>query len=99
MASRLVRAVHAVEDSLAFLSIFLLAVDPPRRGSSPARSSTPGIPDSAIYVEHLVLVATFIAAAITSREKKHLALATVLFLPGPVKSFAERLDGGVAVGA
>jgi tripartite ATP-independent transporter DctM subunit len=47
-----------------------------------------GIPDSGVYVQHLVLAATFIAGAITSREKKHLSLATGMFLPEPFRSVA-----------
>jgi tripartite ATP-independent transporter DctM subunit len=90
MASKFVRALRAVENSLAFLSIFLLAMI--LLCEAVARKVFhSGIPDSGIYVEHLVLVATFIAAAITSREKKHLALATDLFLPGPMKSFSDIL--------
>ena len=45
-----------------------------------------GIRDSGIYIEHLVLAATFLAGAVTSREKKHLALATGMYLPERVKA-------------
>ena len=68
MASKFVRALRAVENSLAFLSIFLRAMI--LLCEAVARKVFhSGIPDSGIYVEHLVLVATFIAAAITSRER------------------------------
>lgn len=40
-----------------------------------------GIRNSTVYIQHLVLVATFLAGAITSRQKKHLTLAARL----PVK--------------
>jgi len=40
-----------------------------------------GIPNSTLYVQQLTLIATFLAGAITSREKKHLTLAARL----PVK--------------
>ena len=90
MANRLVRAVHAVEDSLAFFSIFLLAAVLLFEAVARKVFHT-GIRDSGAYVEHLVLVATFIAGAVTSREKKHLALATGLFLPGSLKAFAGTL--------
>jgi tripartite ATP-independent transporter DctM subunit len=86
VANRLVRAVHVVEDSLAFFSIFCLALVLLFAAVARKVFHT-GIADSTVYVQHLVLIATFIAGAITSREKKHLALATDLFLPGPVKSF------------
>lgn len=90
MANRLVRAVHAVEDSLAFFSLFLLAAVLLLEVVARKVLNT-GIRDSGVYVEHLVLAATFIAGAVTSREKKHLALATGLFLPGSLKAFAETL--------
>ena len=90
MANRLVRAVHAVEDSLAFFSLFLLAAVLLLEAVTRKVLNT-GIRDSGVYVEHLVLAATFIAGAVTSREKKHLALATGLFLPGSLKAFAETL--------
>ena len=88
MANRLIRAVHVVEDSLAFISILFLALVLIVTAVARKVFHT-GIADSTIMVEHLVLVATFIAGAITSREKKHLALATDLFLPGPLRSFGE----------
>jgi C4-dicarboxylate transporter DctM subunit len=90
VANRFVRAFHGLEDSLAFLSIFLLAAILLLEAVARKIFNT-GIRDSGIYVEHLVLVATFIAGAITSREKKHLALAADMFLPGPMKSFADIL--------
>ena len=90
MANRLVRAVRAVEDSLAFFSIFLLAAVLLFEAVARKAFNT-GIRDSGVYVEHLVLVATFIAGAVTSREKKHLALATGLFLPRSLKAFAGTL--------
>ncbi len=37
-----------------------------------------GIRNSTAYIQHLVLVATFLAGAITSRQKKHLTLAARL---------------------
>jgi len=81
------RLVRAVEDSLAFFSIFLLAAVLLFEAVARKAFNT-GIRDSGVYVEHLVLVATFIAGAVTSREKKHLALATGLFLPRSLKAFA-----------
>jgi tripartite ATP-independent transporter DctM subunit len=84
------RALRRVEDSLAFLSIFLLAVFLLAEVLARKVFNT-GFRDSTIYVEHLVLIATFIAAAVTSREKQHLALATGLFLPKPLKAIAKPL--------
>jgi len=84
------RLVRAVEDSLAFFSIFLLAavllVEVVAR-----KVFNTGVRGSGAYVEHLVLAATFIAGAVTAREKKHLALATGMFLPAGLKAFAGTL--------
>lgn len=97
MASRAVRAVHAVEDSLAFLTIaglaLLLLVELAAR-----KVFHTGVRHSGAYVEHLVLAATFVAGAITARERKHLALATGLFLPAWLKGFAAVLTAVLASG-
>jgi len=87
VASRVVRAVHAVEQSLAFFSVLCLALILLFEAVARKVFHT-GIPDSSSYVQHLVLAATFIAAAITSREGKHLALATAMSLREPLKSVA-----------
>ena len=100
MANRLrpvVRAVRAVENSLAFLTIFLLALL--LLGELAARKIfNTGIRYSSVYVEHLILAATFVAGAITAREKKHLALATGLFLPKSLKRPAEIVSAVLASG-
>ena len=97
MASRLARAVRAAEDSLASLTIVLLAavllVEVVAR-----KVFDTGVRHSGVYVEHLVLAATFVAGAVTSREKRHLALATGLFLPKGLKGPAETLSAALAAG-
>ena len=97
MASRLARAVRAAEDSLASLTIVLLAavllVEVVAR-----KVFDTGVRHSGVYVEHLVLAATFAAGAVTSREKRHLALATGLFLPKGLKGPAETLSAALAAG-
>jgi C4-dicarboxylate transporter DctM subunit len=95
MASRFARAAHIFEDSLAFLALFALA------GLLLAnvvaqRVFHTGIKDTGVYIEHLVLAATFIAASVTSREKKHLALATGMFLPPSLKGTAEIVSATLA---
>jgi tripartite ATP-independent transporter DctM subunit len=97
VASRLVRAAHAFEDSLAFLTIALLAVFLLVEIAARKIFNT-GVRDSSVYVEHLVLAATFLAGAITAREKKHLALATGMFLPEAVKTLAAALTAVLASG-
>jgi len=89
MANRLIRAA---EDSLAVLAVFALAVMLIAEAAARKIFNT-GIKDSGVTIEHLVLVAAFVAAAITSREKKHLALATGMFLPARVRVLA---DAGTA---
>jgi C4-dicarboxylate transporter DctM subunit len=97
VANRLVRAAHTVEDSLAFFSIFLLAAVLLVEAVARKVFNT-GVPDSGVYVEHLVLAATFVAGAVTAREKKHLALATGMFLPKGMKAFAATLTAVLAAG-
>ena len=97
MAGRFVRAAHAVEDSLSFLTIALLAVFLLVEVVARKIFNT-GVRDSSVYVEHLVLAATFVAGTVTSREKKHLALATGLFLSGSLKAFAATLTAVLAAG-
>jgi C4-dicarboxylate transporter DctM subunit len=87
VANRVVRAVHAVEQTLAFFSVLCLALILLFEAVARKVFHT-GVPDSSSYVQHLVLAATFIAAAITSREGKHLALATAMSLREPLKSVA-----------
>ena len=87
MANRLVRAVHSLEESLAFLCVLFLALVLIFEAAARKIFHT-GLPDSGLYVQHLVLAATFIAGAITSREKKHLSLAAGMALPEPFRSAA-----------
>jgi C4-dicarboxylate transporter, DctM subunit len=95
VASRLGRAVHAFEDSLAFLSIGLMALI--LAGEVVARKFfRTGIPDSSATVQHLVLVGTFVAAAITSREKRHLSLASGWSIREPVQSVVGVLSAGLS---
>jgi len=97
MAGRLVRRAHAVEDTIAVIAIFALAAMLLAEAFARKIFST-GVPDSGTYVEHLVLAAAFIAGAITSREKRHLALATGLFLPERLKAPAEAVTFALASG-
>ncbi len=97
MANRLVRGAHTVEDTLAFLAIFGLAVMLLADAVAQKVFKT-GIKESQVYIEQLVLAATFIAAAVTAREKKHLALATGLFLPARLKGLATTVSAALASG-
>ncbi len=82
--ARLLHLGRRVEDFLAYLSIFLLALLPLLEiiARKFFRSS---VPNSSVYIQHLVLVGTFLAAGITSREKKHLSLALEVPFKKPLK--------------
>jgi C4-dicarboxylate transporter DctM subunit len=97
MASRLRRRLYAVEDGLAVAAIFALAAILLAEAIARKVFNT-GIRDSGVYVEHLVLAATFIAGAVTSREKKHLALATGMFLPKRLKAVVGSVTAVLASG-
>ena len=97
MANRLVRAVRTTENALAFLAVLGLAAMLLAEAVAQKIFKT-GIADSEVYVQHFVLAATFIAASITAREKKHLALATGVFLPERFKGFAAAVSAALASG-
>jgi C4-dicarboxylate transporter DctM subunit len=97
MANRFSKGLHAVEDSVAVLAIFALAAVLIAEAVARKVFNT-GIRASGVAVEHLVLAATFLAGAITAREKKHLSLATGMFLPQGLKGFAEALTAVLASG-
>jgi tripartite ATP-independent transporter DctM subunit len=95
MVNRVGRRLHVVEDALAVAAVFALAATLLAEAVARKVFNT-GFRDSGIYVQHLVLAATFLAGAITSREKRHLALATGMFLPERLKGFAETVTAGLA---
>ena len=97
MANRPVRRLRGAEDALAVLAVFGLAALLVAEAAARKLFNT-GIPSSGVAVEHLVLAAAFAAAAITSREKKHLALATGLFLPERTKPVTEAVTAALASG-
>jgi TRAP-type C4-dicarboxylate transport system permease large subunit/TRAP-type C4-dicarboxylate transport system permease small subunit len=84
VADKFSRVIHLIEDSLAYFSLFLLALFPFLEVIAREFFHT-GVPNSTVYLQHLVLVATFIAGAITSRQKRHLSLAVGIPIKEPVK--------------
>ena len=86
---RLLSWAHRIENTIALLSVLLLALFPFLEVIARKFFHT-GISNSTIYVRHLVLIATFLAGAITAREKKHLSLSLIL----PHK---ERFQSGIHV--
>jgi TRAP-type C4-dicarboxylate transport system permease large subunit/TRAP-type C4-dicarboxylate transport system permease small subunit len=97
---KLARFVHPLEDSLALLALFLLAVFPVFEVIAREFFQT-GVPGSTDYAQHLVLVATFIAGGITSRQKRHLSLAVDFRLKPRLKEIVQTtvqvLCAGVAI--
>src|SRR5512136_1868860 len=72
--ARFSRVGRGLEDALVGLAISLLAVLPIAEIAARKFFRT-SLLNSAVYIQHLVLAAAFLAAAIASREKKHLSLA------------------------
>jgi TRAP-type C4-dicarboxylate transport system permease small subunit len=93
MAGKILRAVHAGEDSLSYAILFLLVLLPVMEVVGRKAFQT-GLNGSIDYTQHLVLVATFLAGAITSRAKKHLSMALEIPFKEPLKT---ALAGGVSV--
>ncbi|MGZ7065439.1 MAG: TRAP transporter large permease subunit, partial [Candidatus Aminicenantales bacterium] len=93
MAGRIFRALHAGEDSLSYLILFLLVLLPVMEVVG-RKAFHAGLAGSIDYTQHLVLVATFLAGAITARAKKHLSMALDMPFKEPLKA---ALAGGVSV--
>jgi C4-dicarboxylate transporter DctM subunit len=93
MAGKILRAVHAGEDSLSYLILSLLVLLPVMEVMG-RKAFHAGLSGSIDYTQHLVLVATFLAGAITSRAKKHLSMALEMPFRDPVKTV---LAGAVSV--
>ena len=85
MGGRILRAVHAGEDLLAYLILSLLVLLPVIEVVG-RKAFHAGLSGSIDYTQHLVLLATFLAGAITSRAKKHLSMALEMPFKGPVKT-------------
>jgi TRAP-type C4-dicarboxylate transport system permease large subunit/TRAP-type C4-dicarboxylate transport system permease small subunit len=77
MAGSIVRRLHGAENAAADLSLYLLVLVPIVEVL--ARTFfTSSLPNSNEYTQHLVMVVTFLAGAVTSRRGQHLALALKL---------------------
>jgi C4-dicarboxylate transporter, DctM subunit len=75
------RVINSIEDYSAYIFLALIAIIPTLEAVVRIFFKT-GIPDSSSYFQHMVLWITFIGATITSRERKHLALAAGVNLMG-----------------
>jgi C4-dicarboxylate transporter DctM subunit len=81
-AGKLRSGLRRAEDLVSFLLLALLALLP-FVGVIARLLALPGIRGSADYIQHLVLWVAFIGGAITSRERKHLALTVGSDKAGP----------------
>ena len=88
MADRTSRTIHVLEDSLVYFSLFLLGLIPFIEVIAREFFHT-GLANSTAYLQHLVLVVTFLAGAITSRHKKHLSLALDIPIKEPLKQIVQ----------
>ncbi len=85
MENRLLRFIHFGENSIAYLSLLLLALFP-FLDVIARNFFHSDVPDSGVYLVHLVLVATFLSGAVTSRLNMHLSLAVELPVREPLRS-------------
>jgi C4-dicarboxylate transporter DctM subunit len=83
--TRLSRLGRSCEDLLAEIVLVLLALLPLTEIIARKFFHT-GLLNSSVYIRHLVLAAAFVAAAITSREKRHLSLAVGFHGKEPLRS-------------
>ena len=90
MAAKFSRVSHLSEDLLAYFALFLLALFP-FMGVIAREFFHTGVPNSTVYLQHLVLVATFLAGTITSRQKKHLSLAVDIPIKEPLKAIVQTI--------
>ena len=88
MTDRSARALHLLEDGLVYSCLFLLGLVPFLEVIAREFFHT-GLSNSTVYLRHLVLTATFLAGAITSRQKKHLSLALGIPLQEPLREIVQ----------
>lgn len=74
MRNLISRIIRLAEDYSTYIFLFFVALIPASEAIVRIIFKT-GIPDSSIYLQHIILWITFIGGMITSRERKHLSLA------------------------
>ena len=72
--------LRAVEDVFSWIALIALALLPASETVARIFFKT-GIPSSPLILSHLVLVVGLISGMITTREKEHLSIALVQYLP------------------
>ena len=84
MAGRIVRRLHGVEKAASDLFLYLLVLVPTLEVIARTFFAS-SVPNSTEYTQHLVLVVTFLAGAVTSRRNQHLSLTLSLPLGDSLK--------------
>ena len=92
MANRFFRYVHFGENLLAYFSLLLLALFP-FLDVIARHFFHSDVPNSGVYLVHLVLIATFLAGAVTSRLNMHLSLSVKLPVREPFRSIIHTVVG------
>jgi C4-dicarboxylate transporter DctM subunit len=92
ISKKIIPVLHKVENSAAYVTIFLLALFPTMEVIARKFFHT-GVPESYNYIHHLVLIVTFVGGMITTREKKHLSLSLNLKIKEPLKSWIGVANG------
>jgi len=85
---KIIKFLQGLENNLAFLALFLLALIPTLEVFARKFFHT-GIPSSTNYIHHLVFFIAFIGGMITSREGKHLSLSLNLKLDPHLSSIIQ----------
>ncbi|MQY76572.1 MAG: TRAP transporter large permease subunit [Spirochaeta sp.] len=94
---RIVSLWHKAENNLAYLVLILIALVPTIEVIARGVFKT-GIPNTARYIQHLILWITFAGGMITSREGKHLSLsAGVELLKLPVRKLINTATAFISV--
>lgn len=85
MKEKIIRLWQSFENRTVFFVVFLLALLPVMEVIARKLFHT-GVPDSNNYIHHLVLILTFLAGMITTRENDHLAISLKLGFSDKIKS-------------
>jgi len=85
LKARVFSLLRDFENSVAYLSLILLAVFPFLNVIAVKFFNT-GVPNSTEYTHYLVFIVTFLGGMITTREKKHLSLSLNFDLKEPLRT-------------
>ena len=95
--SRAGRVVHLFEDTFTMAALAIMSVLPIVEIVG-RRLLGQGVPGSVLFVQSLTLWVAFLGAMITSRQRRHLALATTAFLPAALRGIGSLVASVVSTG-